>query len=171
LKLQPAEFPFFFYGTLQKEGKYFDAVKPFLEYLEPARTYGLLYYNEFLDENGESCVTAAFNPEGPQQVQGQLFHPKPEVSLELQSILDEFEFNFHKKIIKKSSESVTRDRVYLRNIITCTNQNGESYMAWCYLYHSKMHPLSIRVEPKDGIAKFEKISPAEFLEIKQRVTR
>lgn len=165
MKIHPAQFPYFFYGTLMEGGAYYDRIKRFQASITTAYVSGELYYNEYKDEKGNLSVTAALKPSGVQRIKGTLFYGSQCDSLELQSILDELEFNFHVKD-KQSAEKEKRDRVYLRNLVTCTTENGESHLAWCYLYFSKMEPLRHLVNKNfDEVVKFEKPSYEEYLEI------
>ncbi len=87
----------------------------------------------------------------------------------MQSIVDELEFNFHLKD-QELKQSTKRDRTYLRNLVLCTTQNGESHLAWCYLYYSKTHPLQdidlVDETQKSGvIVKYEKKTYDEYREI------
>ena len=165
MKIHPAQFPYFFYGTLMEGGTYYERIKRFQASITTAYVSGELYYNIYKDENGNPSVTAALKPSGTQRIKGTLFYGSHDDVLELQSILDELEFNFHYKH-KSSDEKVKRDRVYLRNLVTCTTENGESHLAWCYLYFSKTEPLIHLVrENYDEIVQFEKKEYDEYIEI------
>jgi gamma-glutamylcyclotransferase (GGCT)/AIG2-like uncharacterized protein YtfP len=165
MKIHPAQFPYFFYGTLMEGGTYYDRIKRFQASITTAYVSGELYYNSYKDEEGNPSVTAALKPSGTQRIQGTLFYGSQYDSLELQSILDELEFNFHDKH-KSSDKKEKRDRVYLRNLVTCTTENGESHLAWCYLYFSKIEPLRYLVnENFDEVVKFEKTEYDKYLKI------
>lgn len=163
MKIHPAQFPYFFYGTLMEGGAYYDRIKRFQASITTAYVSGELYYNEYKDEKGDPSVTAALKPSGVQRIKGTLFYGSQCDSLELQSILDELEFNFHVKDQKKVK---VRDRVYLRNLVTCTTENGESHLAWCYLYFSKTeHLVHLVNEELDAEVKFKQSHYAEYIEI------
>lgn len=153
MRIQPANLPYFFYGTLKRAGKYYQAIKDFEVDLKPAFVRGSLYANQYMD-NHVVCETAALEPKGAQTIKGHLFHADPSRTLELQAILDEFEFNFHRDN-GMTPGSTPRDRVYLRNIVVCHTEDGEAHLAWCYFYHSKKWPLKELIKPgKDGIVEF-----------------
>ncbi|MBL8482526.1 MAG: gamma-glutamylcyclotransferase [Rhodocyclaceae bacterium] len=169
MKLQPVHFPYFFYGTLMNGGKYYDRIKPFQSKIECAFVHGRLYYNEYLDENGNASVTAALEPVGAQRIRGHIFHALPERALELQHHLDELEFNFHRPGVPSHPDAGGRDRVYLRNIISCYTESGESFLAWCYLYYSAEHPLEVLIDENEHIetlVEFKPITHPEFLQLR-----
>ena len=158
MKLQPVHFPYFFYGTLMEGGKYYDRIKQYQSSTNTAYARGKLYYCEYIDEDNNQCITAAFDPVGVQEIQGHLFNPRLESSLDVQAILDELEFNFHHDANETHAKNKPRDRVYLRNLISCYTQSGEFYLAWCYLYHSTKHIPSVLVNEDDSFnakVKFE----------------
>ncbi len=186
MKIQPAQFPYFFYGTLMDGGEYYDKIKRFQASTNTAFVMGKLYYNIFLEQKEEKeqkMVTAALDPAGVQKIQGVLFYGSQCESLELQSIVDELEFNFHLKDQKnkqdtkkdrledqENKQDIKRDRTYLRNLVLCTTQNGESHLAWCYLYYSKTQPLQdidlVNESQELGVVvKYEKKTHDEYEEI------
>ncbi|MBL8471792.1 MAG: gamma-glutamylcyclotransferase [Rhodocyclaceae bacterium] len=170
MQLQPAHFPYFFYGTLMNGGKYFEHIKPYLAKIENAFVHGRLYYNEYLDEAGNPSVTAALEPAGAQRIRGHIFHALPERALEIQHLLDELEFNFHRPGAPAQPGQVGRDRVYLRNIVSCYTESGESFLAWCYLYYSAEHPLEVLIDENECIetlVEFKPITHAEFLRLRE----
>jgi len=136
MKIQPVQFPYFFYATLMGGGLYCGEIEEFRGEQKPivAATRGRLFYNKFKDENSTEQITAALRLVGKQLIQGVLFYPNPEKALDLQLKLDELEFNFHYK--DDTSNKRPRTRVYLRNLIVCVDENGASHLAWCYIYHS-----------------------------------
>lgn len=157
MKISPVQFPYFFYGTLKKDGKFYNLIEKYRADnapIETAYVQGSLYANKYV-ANGKECVTAAFKPEGNYRIKGHLFHAKPEDSLELQSVADLFEFNFHKET-ENLLGHLAKERVYLRNIVVCHTEKGESYLAWCYFYHSTEWPLNELIKANDdsGIVEF-----------------
>lgn len=156
MKISPVQFPYFFYGTLKKEGKFYGLIEQFKDESKPIETayvQGSLYVNKYVSERAK-CVTAAFSPKGNYTIKGHLFHAKPKNSLELQSVADLFEFNFHKETECLLGHLAT-ERVYLRNIVVCNTEGGETYLAWCYFYHSTRWPLNEIIKPNaSGIVEF-----------------
>lgn len=153
-------------------GKYYDRIKNYQASINIAYARGKLYYCEYMDEKNNQCITAALNPVGVQEIEGYLFHPTADNSLDVQAILDELEFNFHHNTKKKHKKHKPRDRVYLRNLISCYTQSGESYLAWCYLYYSREHSLNVLVNENESLStrvKFKKTTIKKYKSIvKQR---
>lgn len=135
-----SELPLFVYGTLRNDRKYSTDVKRYNPGIKTAYCYGNLYYNDFIDENNERCVTVALDPSGAQRVKGQLFTFNTNNYYHMLAEFDDKEFNFCN--LSKSGNENIRNRMYLRSVVNCITQNGIIVQAYSYIYVSRIYPLT-----------------------------
>ncbi len=86
-------------------------------------------------------ITVALEPNGAQKIKGELLYFKGIDSSDVFVMLDDKEFNFH-NLTKRIN---TKSRVYIRTIITCHNEQGDTILAWAYVYVSKTFRPSVLV--------------------------
>lgn len=142
--IHPVKLPLFVYGTLRSDRKYSGDAQQYNPKICRAHSYGKLHYVDYTDYKGKLDVTVAFDPEGAQKVLGQLFSFKDSEVNQVLALFDEKEFNFHNL---SDNNNEKRKRVYIRTVISCTTEHGESVLAWAYIYVSTDHKPSILVNP------------------------
>lgn len=133
------QLPLFVYGTLRNDRKYSRDIQRYNPRIEPAYCYGNLYYSDFIDAQGEPCVTVALDCHGAQRVKGQLFRFDAPYYYEMLAEFDDKEFNFSD--LSPSGRHKAKDRVYIRSVIDCITERGKIVQAYSYIYVSKAYPL------------------------------
>lgn len=145
-----AELPLFVYGTLRNDRKYCDDIRRYNPRIETAYCYGNLYYNDFIDAQGEPCVTVALDCHGVQRVKGQLFSFDARNYYEMLAEFDDKEFNFCD--LTPAGRHKTKDRVYIRSVIDCITERGKIVQAYSYIYVSKAYPLQYHPPVNDDLS-------------------
>lgn len=168
MKIHPSNIPLFVYGTLRSDRKYSSDVAQFCPKPLKAYAFGKLFYIDFKDEEANKCVTVALDPVGSQRIRGELLDFRESELNHALALFDEKEFNFYDL---SADKNLKRERVFIRTLISCHNEQGETILAWSYINVAKdIRPsLLVNSDTKFGVdVDFKEISYEEYLELKKK---